>query len=334
MRCVITAVLAFATAGACRDGAQRPSSATVATHDSWDALALRGFSIWDKPKRHRDEAEALLAFQQSCDHGSQLGCAGLGTLYLSSRTSDTHAIELLRQACDANVGRACVALSTAYESGFGVERDGVKAATIAREACEGGEHRACILYARAMLFGDHNVAKDPSRARDLAVRACSEKVAAGCTLAGLAYSTVLNDVVEAQKWLDQGCEQGDGPGCAALAVHYFRGGLPGDAQGVGRLPQRGVELAMRACDLDAAIGCSLLAKALANGEGVPQDLRRASELATKACGDADAAGCSIAAQLARADGRSDEAMKFLERSCKLGNAPACRAVAPDRRDTR
>lgn len=333
MKCVVTAILAFASAGACRDDAQRPSSATR-THDKWDALALRGFSIWDKPKKHRDEAEAQLAFQQSCDHGSQLGCAGLGTLYLSSRTNATHAIELLRHACDASVGRACVALSTAYESGFGVEHDGVKAATIARDACERGEHRACILYARAMLFGDHNVAKDPSRARDLAVRACNEKVAAGCTLAGLAYSTALNDALAAQKWLGQGCEQGDGPGCAALALQYFRGGLPGDAQGVARSPERGVDLAMRACDLDAAIGCSLLAKALASGEGVPQDLRRASALAAKACGDADAAGCSIAAQIARADGRSDDAMKFLERSCKLGNAPACRAVAPDQSDMR
>lgn len=322
MKCALTAMLAFAAAGACRDDTRANTSAARAR---WEALAVRGFSILDKPKKHRDGAEAQLAFQEACDHGSQLGCAGLGTLYLSGGKNPAEAIELLRRACDAKVGRGCAALSTAYEVGLGVERDGIKAATIAREACERGEHRACILYGRAMLFGGHAVAKDPTKARDLAVRACENHVAAGCTLAGLAYSTALGDAVEAQKWFDKGCEQGDGPGCAALAVQYLRGGLPRDAQGAGLFPQRGVELAMRACDLDAPIGCSLLAKAFVNGEGVPQDVRRAWELASTACSEADAAGCSIAAQIARADGRLEQATKLFERSCKLGNAPACRA---------
>lgn len=292
--------------------------------DQWDDLALKGFAVWEKPKKERDESEAQLLFQDACDHGSQLGCAGLGAVYLSDGKNPAKGIELLSRACDAKVGRACALLSVAYESGMGVERDGTKAAAIARDACQAGEHRACVLYGRAMLFGDHGVARDPNKSRELAEKACGASIAAGCTLAGLVYSTALSNAREAQKWLDKGCKLGDGPGCAALAVQYFRGGLPGDAQGVAVSPARGVELATRACDLDAAIGCSLLAKALANGEGVAQDLRRARELAEKACSGSDAAGCSIAAQIAQAEGNIDGARKLLERSCKLGNATACR----------
>jgi uncharacterized protein len=323
MKRVLWIACLLAAVSACRKKDERSAS----TGDKWNDLAIRGFEMMEKPKKDRDEAEAQLLFQDACDHGSQLGCAGLGTLYLSGAKNPPKALELLNRACDAKVGRACASLSVAYESGIGVERDGSKAAAIARASCEAGEHRACVLYGRTMLFGDYGVAKDPAKSRDLAVKACENKVATGCTLAGLVYSSAMNDAVAAQKWLQRGCDEGDGAGCAALAVQFFRGGLPGEAQGISKSPQRGVELATRACDLDAPMGCSLLAKALANGDGVPQDLRRARELAMKACSDSDAAGCSIAAQIARAEGNNEAATKLLERSCSLGNAVACRAAS-------
>jgi len=251
-------------------------------------------------------------------------CAGLGAVYLSSSKEPAKAIELLTRACDAKVGRACASLAVAYESGLGVARDGNKAMTISRDACDAGEHRACVHYGRAVLFGDHGVTRDPNDSRELGEKACRASIAAGCTLAGLVHSNALRSATEAQKWFDKGCKLGDGPGCAALAVQYFRGGLPGDAQGVAISPERGVEAATRACELGTPNGCSLLAKALANGEGVAQDLRRARELAEQACSNADAAGCSIAAQIAQAEGNVDGARRLLERSCQLGNGVACR----------
>jgi TPR repeat protein len=321
MRSVPGALVACCLAVGCRDNAK---SAASSPRSEADEVALKGFATWEKPKKERDEAEAQVLFQDACDRGSQLGCAGLGTVFLSGSKNPEKAIELLTRACEAKVGRACASLAVAYESGLGVARDGAKAMSIARDACTAGEHRACVLYGRALLFGDHGVTRDANRCRELAEKACAANIAAGCTLAGLAYSTALNNAAEAQKWLDKGCKLGDGPGCAALAVQHFRGGLPGDAQGVAVSPERGVELATRACDLDAPIGCSLLAKALANGEGVAQDLRRARELAEKACSGSDAAGCSIAAQIAQAEGNIDSARKLLERSCRLGNSVACR----------
>jgi uncharacterized protein len=306
--------------GAC----SKKEESRVSPGNQWDDVALRGFALWEKPKNDRDASGARLAFEDACDHGSPLGCAGLGAVYLSGVNDRAKGIELVTKACDAKVLRACASLAAAYESGLGVERDGAKAVAISRDACNAGEDRACLLYARAMLFGDNGVAKDPTKSRDLATRACDKRVAAGCTLAGLAYSTALNNAVAAQTLLEKGCDLGDGPGCAALATQFFRGGLPGDAQGVRVSPEQGVKYATRACDLDATLGCALLAKALANGEGVPRDLVRAREVASKACEGSDALGCSVAAQLARADGREDEAKRFLQRSCALGNAHACR----------
>lgn len=318
-------VLCLVAATSC-SGRKHGDGSNGAGSNEWDTAAARAFEAWEKPKKQRDEAAAHLAFQDACEHGSQLGCAGLGAIYLSNREQLEKGIELLSNACAAKVGRACASLATAYESGIGVSRDGGKAVSIARDACTDGEHRACVLYARAMLFGDHGLTKDASKSRELGMAACDHSVASGCTLVGLVYSIALGDAREAQRWLAKGCDGGDGAGCAALATQYFRGGLPGEAQGVTVAPERGVELATRACDLDATIGCSLLAKALANGEGTAQDLVRARELAATACNDSDAAGCTIAARIAQAEGREEDAVTYLTRACTLGNATACRQV--------
>jgi uncharacterized protein len=326
MNRVLAALIVWCLVASCRE--KTASKGTPAPGTEADEVALRGFALWEKPKKDRDEAAAQLAFQDACDRGSQLGCAGLGAIYLSGSKNPAKGIELVQHACDAKVLRACASLSVAYESGIGVDKDGAKAAAIAKNACDAGEHRACVLYGRPLLFGDFGLNKDPTRSRDLGIKACDAKIGSGCTLAGLAFSNGLGDAVAASKWLQKGCDLGDGQGCAAAATQFFRGGLPGDAQGVTVSPGRGVELAMRACDLDAPVGCTLLAKAFANGEGVARDLERARQLARKACDESDALGCSVAAQIARADGNENEAISFLQRSCSLGNSVACRAVAP------
>jgi len=312
---------------ACKERSADRSKTANPPADQWSRIADQAFSLWAKPKKERNAAEAQRLWRDACDHGNQLGCAGLGLSYISGFGNAAEGVRFLERACSGKVGRACAALATAYESGQGVPRDPAMALNIARDSCQAGEHRSCVLYARALIFGAPGVAADPTKGRQLAESACSAGIAAGCTIAGLAYSNAIGNASEAAKWLERGCNAGDGPGCAALATQYFRGGLAGDTSGVPVSPQRGVELATRACDLDAAIGCSLLAKALANGEGVAQDFDRARTLASKACDDADAAGCSIAAKIATRDGKPDEAARFHERSCRLGNQAACRALA-------
>ncbi len=300
-----------------------PATNAALTASPWDETAQRGFEIWDRTKK-RDDAEAQRLFRDACDHGSQLGCAGLGTTLLSGAKQDAvRGAKLLATACEAKVGRACVSLAKAYEDGLGVDRDRVKAAEVSRTACEEGEHRGCVQYGRSMLFGDSGVVRDPERTRDLATKACESGIATGCTLAGLAYSNALGDAIEAQKWFRRACDAGDGGGCAALATQYFYGGLPGDAKGVEVSTRLGAEFAQRACDLDEQRGCALLAGAYANGDGVVQDLSHAREIAAKACSAGEAAGCSIAAKIAMREGKSDDATRFLERSCALGNRAAC-----------
>jgi TPR repeat protein len=324
----LTVALALA---ACRDSVskQQPPAQVeqrVSPTTTWDEMAGRAFEIWDRKER-RGDTDTQQMFRDACDHGSQLGCAGLGTTYMSGDSAARdfgRGTKLLATACEARVGRACVSLAKAYEEGLGVARDRAKAAELSRIACDGGEQRGCVQYSRSMLFGDNGVAREPERSRNLAMKACESGVATGCTLAGLAYSSAFADPLEAQKWLRRGCDDGDGVGCAALATQYFSGGLPGDAKGVAVSPKLGAESAERACDLGEQKGCALLARAYANGEGVVQDLVRARQIAAKACSAADAAGCSLAAKIAMAEGKSDEATRFLERSCALGNRAACK----------
>jgi TPR repeat protein len=196
--------------------------------------------------------------------------------------------------------------------------------TSSDEDCAKQGSADCTDRARAMLFGDGGVKKDPTRARDLAISECERGIAAGCTLAGLAYSSAFADAVTARRWLQRGCDQRDGVGCAALAYQYFEGGLAGDAGGVARDPNRGAELASRACELGAPKGCALLAKALASGEGITADVPRARELSTSACRADEPAGCAIAAKIAQHDGRSEDELRFQSRACALGYRPACR----------
>ncbi len=189
--------------------------------------------------------------------------------------------------------------------------------------CSGRAEQPCVDYARALVFGENGSTRDPDRGKRLALMACEAGTPSGCTLVGLAFSSVFGSALEAAKWLERGCNLGDGSGCAALAYQFFNGGLPGEAQGVRVSTARAAALAQRACDLQEQRGCTLLARAYANGDGVERDLVRALSLATDACRADDAAGCSVAAQIARHDGDTDAGSRFQERSCALGNQFAC-----------
>ncbi len=330
MRIRVLLALSVATS-ACRESSEqtkaaktRGSAAPTASISKWDGTAERAFALWTQAKRGED-AEARRLFTEACDHGSKLGCGGLGALNLGTNHGDSQkAIALLTSACEAAIVPACSTLASAYDNGTGVQRDALKAVQLARGACDAGEPSACVIYGRAMLFGDHGVTRDPQRTRELAASACERGVATGCTLVGLTESGVLQNALEAQRWLQRGCDAGDGPGCAALSYQYFNGGLAGEAKGVPIDAARGVELAKRACDLESPIGCALLAKALDTGLGAARDVVRARELAAKACAVDEPAGCSIAATIAQHEGKLDDATAFLAKSCALGNRAACK----------
>lgn len=324
-------VLAFSLAAtACRGSSEpakssetRGSAAPTAAVTTWDQDAERGFAIWEQGKR-REDAGARRLFANACAHGSNLGCTGLAAMDLRAGGDTKTAIARLTSACEAAIAPACSMLASAYDNGTGVPRDDAKAVQLARGACDAGQQSACVIYARAMLFGDHGVTRDPKRTRELAAVACERGVAPGCTLVGLTESGALQNAVEAERWLLRGCEGGDSPGCAAVAYQYFNGGLAGEAKGVPVDAKRGVEFATRACDLESPIGCALLARALDGGQGVARDVDRARQLAAKACTADEPAGCAIAATIAQHEGKADDATAFLARSCALGNRAACR----------
>ena len=101
----------------------------------------------------RKAADAIRHHAQACERGAALSCIGL----LTSRTPPRPAPnfepdrleELLSTRCsELGDERACLALATAYEVGWGLPRDAERARTILEEACGAGMTNACARVKR------------------------------------------------------------------------------------------------------------------------------------------------------------------------------------------
>lgn len=82
------------------------------------------------------------------------------------------------------------------------------------------------------------------------------------------------------------CEAKVAESCTALGALYVYG------QGVPKDYEKAAEFYQRACDLDGAIGCNILASNYRDGtEGMPQDYEKANSLFLKSCDAQHKMGC-------------------------------------------
>jgi TPR repeat protein len=107
------------------------------------------------------------------------------------------------KACDGNIAHACFVL------GSSMAADPVKGASLIKKACDAGEGPACL--ALATRFEDGlGVPKDPGQAKALYRQACDKGVAGGCVQAGQASKACeLGD----QPSCDTLCKTGDMIAC-------------------------------------------------------------------------------------------------------------------------
>src|SRR5262249_51488976 len=98
---------------------------------------------------------------------------------------------------------------------------------------------------------------------------------------------VERDLGRAAALLKQGCDLGNPPGCAGLAMHLMVGA------GVAADPVGGLTYLEKACDQSLIESCWLLGEAYwSGGPGVPRDPKRAARFLQKACDAGVAASCS------------------------------------------
>lgn len=160
--------------------------------------------------QNADPVPGMQRLDQLCKGGTQLGCAALGSLYMSGfgkeeqRTAWPH---LLSTSCDKGVLSACRTLA-AYRATTD-DMDG--ASKLADEACTKGDSESCALL--GALFDKSD---DVLRAGIAYARSCNAGSSAGCYGQGLLLVKTGTDRKRGLALLHKSCDFGDDRACDAL----------------------------------------------------------------------------------------------------------------------
>jgi TPR repeat protein len=179
----------------------------------------------------------------------------------------------------------------------------------------------CAAPVKVLLMGIEDEAEPPSGApplsEDTPVPCPSGAVRRGaaCVPAKTAGAHACADGNEAD--CSKQCSAGDAPSCATLGFMYEKG------KGVALNDAKAFEHYDRACKKGDANGCTGVAFLYSKGRGVAADPALADKMLRDACDKGNARACSGLGHEARIGGKNDEAVRLLERSCKLGYERAC-----------
>ena len=215
--------------------------------------------------------------------------------------------------------------------------------------CRAGDVAACIRAGERSEHVEHAYNEDIRDALAFYRLGCQAHDQQSCRAAArVAYSwnaTVFAGYVDTVPDLRAGCEIGDARACSVAAMRIDDKFHPHDF----------FELAVRACDLGDADGCTNVGYAYENGEGAPKDMSRALASYTLACDRGNLLGCANAGVAlehatppdpARAAALFDRACPadtakrdtevcgnaaaFYRRRCDTGDAAACARAQPPR----
>lgn len=206
-------------------------------------------------------------------------------------------------------------------------RAGLAAADAAAEqkACDGGAPKAFATLAVRYIQGD-GVSKDFAKSKQLALKACSSKVARGCGIAGMIGYAENTDAPRAMALLQQGCTLGDGEACNYLGALWAEG-KPGTT---GADLAKSSKLYVRACTLEDGTGCFNAGNVYRLGEGAKIDLATAVKYYQRSCDLNNASGCvELGTAYGNGDGVKKDTKKTLElyrKACRLGSQAACETL--------
>lgn len=280
---------------------------------------------WEGDDGHAFVPQKAIHYAEvGCTRDDGLACAVLGRLHelgLGTAWDPARAVAAYERACTAGTGLGCARLGAMYEHGHGVDRDARKARAYSqraqdlwRSACLGDEPRWCTYVAVGP--------EDRPTAEDLAQRACSRGVAAGCiAMLRAQLQHTLRPEVAALAELGRWCSQGQAAACEELANAH-------DTPDAIQLPPRSLALLQQACTLGRAETCVRLGMLHEAALDAARDDPAARRYFRRACDRGSAQGCWRLTEDLNVTGASArEIGAVLQRGCELGHTASCTLVA-------
>ena len=239
-----------------------------------DALAVKDYA------RARAEFETEPNNGEAIYQMSRLAAEGWGEPKNPARVAG-----LLERAAKAGHASAAVDYAFVLGNGRGVPKDGARAVTVLEEAIARSNTEAVVTLAKAFNFGWWDVEKNGPRAATLARQAVQAGDPAAKALLGLMLvegTAVPKDEAQGVLLLRQAAEEGDLGGMVETARLYLRG----DA-GVAKDMAAGLEWYRKAADRGSRAAQYGIALAYINGWGVPVDLDAGARWADAAARQGD-----------------------------------------------
>jgi hypothetical protein len=211
----------------------------------------------DSAKKCHDGDAA--ACETSCKANVVESCDAWGSLMIGKAEStkstayDGPMVEAFQRACDLKNEVNCAMLAINYASGRGVARDGTKALDLATKACADGAAIGCTVLAGIYDRG-MGVTADRARGTRLYERACNAGDALGCIAAAQAYMEgrpgIPVDRAKTADYFDRACDAGEAWGCVNAGKSYEQG------NGVQANPTVALSFYRRGCQKKNADACT------------------------------------------------------------------------------
>lgn len=292
--------------------------------------------------------EAVSILSTSCSSGNLLSCSKLawsqirGELPRGPASGDP--MQLLEQSCNSNFAPACNYLGIAASSGIGRARSISQSTGFFDRSCQLEQAYGCHMFAIALARG-LGVSSDLQRAAVIAGRACDMGIGSACYNAGTINTEYLKpsernwpladkQLLLAAKMFANSCDElpnvREPDECTSLAIMFIQGaGVPRDVS-------NGFRLLDSLCKAQVERACSeqkerrVTAPNQEHPVGWYVERLKAYEAG---CERGDAEACAIAGHWNQTGyGRARDTVKgfsFLSRSCDLGIARSCWALAED-----
>jgi uncharacterized protein len=307
-----------------------PGAAAVVNRGSLppaSAKAKQDNRIGQKAYDDEDWVEALPALSSACDAYVPDACSTLGSLYLNGlgvEKDEARAVLLFEQSCNEGSNSGCGRAGAVMLYGFaGRAVNPEVGIPMSEKSCAGGFGIACNNLGRVYFQGKLVPTNQPLALRYFE-RACILQERGGCSNAGDVYldgKGAVADSAKAFSFYSKACSLREGSACMQMgSMLYYGNGIRTD-KGLA------ANAFVAACNLNNAQGCTLAAQRFDKGDGVAQDQSRATLLFAKACQGRDAEGCHWMGwrSLKGVGGAADPsvAQRYFAQACTLGRSEAC-----------
>ncbi|MBU1219259.1 SEL1-like repeat protein [Myxococcota bacterium] len=192
-------------------------------------------SIYMKEKQADKEKLGFQYFQKSCKKGNMFACSMVAKSIVTGVGTEQNvfiAKTMLEKQCSYNNHHSCALLGLLYRTNASGKKDKNKAIPYLKKACHFMNDTGCTELASEILTGNYYF-ESISKAEKLLKRSCGSRHAPACfqySYRKIKTAKTLSDYLHIKKYLDIGCEWGDGEAgqlsCATLA-YFFENGVFG-----------------------------------------------------------------------------------------------------------